>query len=318
MPPALRGTGLASLPGVVVLLLAACQPAPAPPAAAPVIHLGSPVATAPTFVVRGGWADTSPDGFGRDPHEPVGPWAVFRDGEGVSVLDQVRLRILRYDRDGHPLGAVPIPSGATWDVAAAPHGGYDLLEWHPGPDPHWSVDRIDTSGAPLADTRVTLDPPTGVFVDGDRVLVEDRHGPTVDVATGERFPGRPTGDGRYLQATRDSTRQVTLTWSDATGGDLSTVRLATDRPLVNLVGLDPLGDEALVGLFFMEDTADRDAADPEIRVVRVDRRGHLLDELSLPAGVGIDPNRPLTLLPDGTVFHLRADHDGVTLGRVRR
>lgn len=275
-----------------------------------------------TPVVQAGWAEGAESPlaprFGHDPNEPVGPWAVFADGAGLSVLDQVQGRIVRYDLDGGALGVVPIPSRATFD-AVSTGTGYGLLSWAQGDDAHWSAYAIDPAGSVLGDMRLDLDPPTAVLYDAatERLLVEDRHEDTVDAVTGERFPGRPSGTGWYVRAHKDDLLHVTLTWSNADGSETHAVRLVVDRPVVNVLALDPAGDDVLVGLFLMENTVDPALLNPEVRVIRVDRAGHLQQEFRLPAGEGLDPNRSIALLPDGSVLQLRPTSERVELGRVR-
>ncbi len=329
----------------LLLLLTACAPEVAP---VPDVALGHPRTVALEATLRAPWAPRtsgssalssadnvdSSAALGRDPHEPLGPLAVFADRAAdrgaIAVLDQVQSRIVRYDADGVQIGAVPIPSPATFD-AVATADGYGLLVWTPGADAHWSVQAINASGALQQTTRVAADPPTAVLIDttggatgsatGDateRLLVEDSHEQTVDVGTGQRFPGRPSGNGWYVQAHKDDLHHVTITWSNADSSDIRAVRLVSDRPVVNLVALEPHGDTVLVGLFLMENTNDKAKANPEIRVLTVDRRGSLSDEFSLPAGEGLDPNRPIAGLPDGSVLQLRPDATGVNLSRVRR
>ena len=323
------------------LLLTGCAPQVA---LVPDVALGHPRQVELEVTLRASWAPRSSsvsarssadnvDGsaaFGRDPHEPLGPLAVFADRAAdrgaMAVLDQVQSRIVRCDEAGVQIGTVPIPSPATFDAVATAEG-YGLLVWTPGADAHWSVQAIDASGALLNESRVAADPPTAVLIDttgsatGDsteRLLVEDSHEQTVDVLTGQRFPGRPSGNGWYVQARKDNLQHVTITWSNADSSDIRTVRLVSDRPVVNLVALEPHGDTVLVGLFLMENTNDKAKANPEIRVLTVDRRGALSDEFSLPAGEGLDPNRAIAGLPDGSVLQLRLDSTGVSLSRVRR
>ena len=319
--------------GLLPLLLTACAPHVAP---VPDVALGHPRPVAPEATLRAAWAPrtsgssalSSADNvggsaaFGRDPHEPLGPLAVFADRAAdrgaIAVLDQVQSRIVRYDADGVQIGAVPIPSPATFDAVATAEG-YGLLVWTPGADAHWSVQAIDASGALQKTTRVAADPPTAVLIDTtERLLVEDSHEQTVDVETGQRFPGRPSGNGWYVQAHKDDLHHVTLTWSNADSSDIRAVRLVSDRPVVNLVALEPHDDTVLVGLFLMENTNDKANANPEIRVLTVDRRGALSDEFTLPAGEGLDPNRAIAGLADGSVLQLRPDPTGVSLSRVRR
>ncbi len=292
------------------------------PAAVPDVRLGNVRTVEITPMVAAGWARgiESPltPTFGRDPNEPVGPWAVFADRGGASVLDQVQGRIVRYDLDGVPLGTVPIPSYATFDAVSTTEG-YGLLSWTQGDDAHWSAASIDGTGAITGDTRLDLDPPTAVLYDAatEHLLVEDRHVETVDVLSGDRFPGRPSGTGWYVSAHKDDLLHVTLTWANADSSETHAVRLVVDRPVVNLVALEPAGDDVVVGLFLMENTADPTLLDPEVRVIRVDRVGHLEQEFRLPAGEGLDPNRSIALLPDGSVLQLRPTRTSVELGRVQ-
>lgn len=303
---------------LVPVLLLGCSA----PRAVPDVRLGDVEAVAVTPLVQAGWAQGVEPAlaprFGHDPHEPVGPWAVFADGAGVSVLDQVQGRIVRYDVDGGPLGVVPIPSRATFD-AVSTADGYGLLSWAPGDDAHWSAYAIDPAGAVVQDVRLDLDPPTAVLYDTatGHLLAEDRHEETVDVQTGERLPGRPSGSGWYVRAHKDDLLHVTLTWSNADATETHAVRLVVDRPVVNLLALEPVGDDVVVGLFLMENTADTSRLNPEVRVIRVDRAGHLQQEFRLPAGEGLDPNRSIALLPDGSVLQLRPTTERVELSRVR-
>lgn len=297
-----------------MLLLLACASDPTVRAApVPTVKLGNYSVAAATTLVDAPWEG----GFGHEARELVGPWAVFPDGDGVSVLDQVNARIVRYDDAGVALGTVPIPTAATWDAVATASEGYALLAWTPGDDFHWSIQSIDGVGTLSSDLRVDLDPPTAVLADGDRVLVEDGHDDTIDVVTGERFPGRPNGDGLYVKAVKEDLLHLRLTWSDASGGDTRSVRIELDRPLVNVLALDPVGDEVLVGMLLMENTTDETLANPEIRAILVDRKGHLRRELRMPAGDGTDPNRALALGADGAILQLRPHVDGVTLTQVR-
>ena len=324
-----------------LLLLTGCAPQMA---LVPDVVLGHPRQVALEATLRASWAPRantssalgsadnvdSSAAFGRNPHEPLGPLAVFADRAAdrgaIAVLDQVQSRIVRYDEAGVQIGTVTIPSPATFDAVATAEG-YGLLVWTPGADAHWSVQAIDAQGALLNASRVAADPPTAVLIDAtggatggatERLLVEDSHEQTVDVLTGQRFPGRPSGNGWYVQARKDDLQHVTITWSNADSSDIRTVRLVSDRPVVNLVALEPHDDTVLVGLFLMENTNDKTKANPEIRVLTVDRHGALSDEFSLPAGEGLDPNRPIAGLPDGSVLQLRPDSTGVNLSRVRR
>lgn len=302
-----------------ILLLTACSAEG--PRGAPTVELGNTRAAPPATALRGAWSVD----FGRDPGAPLGPMGVIADGDGFAVLDQENLRLLRYDAGGAPLGEVPIPTRSTLDAVALPRGGYGLLAYHRTPSPHWLAERVDGAGELLGEEPVAIDQPTGIFELDGAILVEDGHASTVDLSTGTRYPGRPDGAGRFLSATRDDDRRVTLTWQDARGTDTRKVVLASDRVVGNLVALDPIPAEvtgdlpaALVTLLLFDEGPPPafEMRDPELRAVVVDQLGHPIDEVRVEIGSGTTQHRHVATGVDGAFFQLRTDDRGVEVARV--
>jgi hypothetical protein len=273
-----------------MLLLLACAPAPT-------LTLGEVRSVVPTRAVAGTWARD----FGKDPGADLGPLAVLADDDGFALLDQENRRILRYDADGEARGEVPVASRATLD-AARDGAGFATLEYD-RETVTWSSRRPD--GAPLA---TGLRNPTAIFVDGDTVLVEDAHGETVDPA-GNRYPGRPTGDGRYVRAVKDGD-DVVLTWSDG-----KVVRVEPGRMLGNVVALDARDDVVLLSMLLFDESATFEMVSPELRTVVLDDAGTRRDEVSIPPGVATTVARELALGPDGALWRLTTDADGVGVER---
>ncbi|MDP2306543.1 MAG: hypothetical protein Q8P18_11020 [Pseudomonadota bacterium] len=294
---------------MLLSLLACIEPDSVP------IRLGEVRPVSPTVALAGPWTSD----FGKDPASDLGPLAVLATDEGVALLDQENRRILRYDADGTALGAVPIPARATLD-AAQDGSGWALLAYDPGTI-GWSAQRIDGAGALLGEARVSgaLDAPSGIFVDGDTVLVEQAHGRTYDVATGAVYPGRPAGDGRYVRAEKEAADRLVITWSDAGGGAERRSVITPDRTLGNVVALEARGGVTLVTLFLFEEgpAPDYEMRDPELRTVLLDEEGLRVDEISLPPAAETVINRELALAADGTLWRMRTHtYDGVALDRV--
>jgi hypothetical protein len=138
-----------------------------------------------------------------NPEAPMS-FAVSRDGNLV-VLDQVNSRLVRIDRNGRTVATTELSERAPQDVALGPRGETAILD-RLGDQ---TVTIRDPAGKllgrlPLRGTGVT-EPGlvTGVFIDGEDIYVERRHGPLVLLgdltgrAAVERteIPGRPTQDG---------------------------------------------------------------------------------------------------------------------------
>ncbi|MFH1466151.1 MAG: hypothetical protein ABIO70_17330 [Pseudomonadota bacterium] len=306
---------------LTLALLAACA---GPPTEAPVprLELGAFREVALVTLTRGSWGRE----FHRDPDSAVVPMAVIADGDGLAVLDQEALRIRRFDATGRALGDLPIPDRATLDAVRRPdREGYGLLAYHRTPTPTWVAQDLWLDGTLAAETPLSVGdtPPSGIFADGERLLVELAHGDLVDPATGERFPGRPAGDGWYARAEKLDDFTVGLTWQDREGIDVRRVRLALDRTVSNVVSLDPFTapdglPAAQVGLLLYDEGPAPDYAmlDAEIRVVVLDALGHLLDEVRLPVLDSSSSARPFARTADGALLALRVRDDGLTLERT--
>jgi hypothetical protein len=280
-----------------------------------VVALGQVRPVTPTVAVAGAWSAD----FGKDPDADLGPLALVADGDGMALLDQENQRLLRYDADGQLLAAVPIPSRTTLDAARL--GDSWALLAYDRATVSWSTQQVGSAGTLDATAAVpaTLDAPSGIFADGDTVLVEQAHGRTFDVATGVSYPGRPVGDGRYVSAVKDDASTLRITWSDAMGADTRTTLLTPDRPLGNVVALDTRDGFTLVTLLLFEEGAapGYEMLDPELRTVLLDAEGQRVDEISLPPGAATVVTRELALGADGALWRLRTDPtDGLSVEHV--
>lgn len=284
------------------------------PADLSALRLGEVRAATVDSPVRGAWVTD----LGKDPDSDLGPLSLAPTSDGIALLDQENQRILRYDGDGALAATTPIPSRTTLDLVAA-DDGYALLTWD-RPTTTWSAQRIDAAGTLLGEARApaAVDAPSGLFLDGETVLIEQAHDRLYDPVTGTAYPGRPVGDGRYLRAEKAGSDRLLLTWQDADGGNAETLVVTPDRPLGNVVSLDTRDGYTLVTLFLYDEGAAPDYAmiDPELRVVLLDPGHRRTDEISLPPAAQTVLTREVVLGPEGKLWRLRTQTDGAALDRV--
>jgi len=314
--------------------------APSPPVLAPSNTAAPTTPPAPTagdagahVLLHATWG-SGPDQLGRDrPREanPEAPMSLAADSRGqLLVLDQVNRRLVRYGRDGRPLGNVPLSVRAAQDIAVAGDGTIAVLDR--------LGDRTIALVGPDGQPRGTLalvgrgitegGGVTGVFVDRDTVYVEREHGPLVRVgrtdgtADPERdeIPGRPTRDGlSYISATLvdadtgrfainsvdRATQQHRFTRAFEMGLSVRGILLLdTDRAGTIYVALltHPRGDPSERPTF-------------TIRLLCVDPlQGRPLGQSSLPVSVGAEETfRDFTVLDDGGVLYAFRNEQGVTI-----
>jgi hypothetical protein len=138
-----------------------------------------------------------------NPEAPMS-FAVTREGNLV-VLDQVNGRLVRIDRKGRTTATHALTERAPQDVALGARGETAILDrlgdqavTLRGPSGNL-IGRLPLRGDGVTEPGLV----TGVFVDGEDVYVERRHGPLVlvgdlsgNVAPNRtEIPGRPTRDG---------------------------------------------------------------------------------------------------------------------------
>jgi hypothetical protein len=185
--------------------------------AAPVVPLGSQDEagrTAPSLLLSAAWGSGLHE-LGRErPSEgnPEGPMSFAIDGAGhLVVLDQVNGRVVRYDSEGRPANAFPLPQQAPQDLAFGNGGTLAVLDRLAGR----SVAIVTADGRVAGELPLTGKglaeggAATGVFIDGESVYVEREHGSLVRIGDTHgkpdperpEIPGRPTRDGlSYISA----------------------------------------------------------------------------------------------------------------------
>lgn len=263
--------------------------------------------------------------LGRDrPAEgnPEAPMSVTVDSKGNTwVLDQVNKRLMRVDKAGRVLSPVPLPLQAAQDVAVAPDGTTVVMDRLVdksiaiiGPDGVLKGE-LPLIGKGMKEGGAS----TGVFIDGDSVVVERAHGDSVKIGslTGVRddtrveVPGRPTKDGQaYLTASIAKGRVLLTVIDSAARAHRFTREYTLQSPVSALVLLD--SDRH--GVLYLGALVPPD----QVMVLCVDARdGHPLGQAHLPANTSADETfREFAVSDDGEIYALLRSEEGAQLNRV--
>jgi hypothetical protein len=275
-------------------------------------------------------------GSSRQPEgNPEGPMSVTVGPDGsVWILDQVNQRLVKLDAKGRRLGTVPVPVQAAQDVVVTKDGSALVMDRLVdkavaiiGPDGK-PRGELPLEGKGLSEGGAS----TGLFDDGDDVLVEREHGDLVrlgktsgkaDPERGE-VPGRPSKDGAaYFTAmlVEPQAGMVALTAvSKATLTHRFTRQLSFGGPVLSLVLLD--SDAS--GLAYLGAQREVPGSTPDVPrlgliVLCVDGTdGHPVGQVAFPANaVAEESFRELSVTPDGAILFLRRTTEGAQLERHR-
>lgn len=286
-----------------------------------------------TVLVRATWG-SGPDQLGHNRPQEANPEApmssiVGPDGT-IHVLDQVNRRIQRFSRDGRFLGSTPIGLLGAQDIALTRDGSYVVMDRLAdrtiaivGPD-GTERGRLPITGENVERTGNV----TGVFVDGNNVLVEREHGPLVrvgdssggDTSNREEVPGRPTRDGRlwvttaivsasegrmYLNAVARPSREHVYTREYRVPLELRTiVMLDSDANGVVYLGVTGVsaGQSAA--------TSDGGAESERVLLMCVDgATGRTIGQTTLPPNTSADETFREFTVPDqgGVIYAVRSE-----------
>jgi hypothetical protein len=263
-----------------------------------------------------------------DEANPEAPMSLTVDALGnVWILDQVNERLVKLDKSGKQVGTVPLTVQAGQDVVVGPDGTVMVLDRLVDK----SVAIIGADGKPRGELPLIgkgLEEggaSTGVFVDGNEVVVEREHGDSVRIgstsgeAAKERteVPGRPAGDGRtYLTAgiVDAATGMVMVTAIDREPqAHRFTRQLSMGQPVVALNALD--ADRS--GIIYLGTVLELPGSTPEqpvfgIAVLCLDPLdGRPLGQTRFAANTMPEETfREMTVLPEGGVLFLERTASG--------
>jgi len=283
-------------------------------------------------LIRGAWGG-GPGQFGRleaAESNPEGPMSLGVDGKGgIWILDQVNQRLQRFDREGKPIGAIPLSGSTGQDLALTDDGKalvLDRLGQQPGVEIYGADGRMErrlnaVGGQIKEGGGITglFSTPGGVYVENghdDLVQVADAQGQQTDLQ--QTIPGRPTRDGQlYIKAgvidkaagrvyVQAHDLQKKLAWE---------IPLNLTRPVLHLLLLDSdLGGRIYLGAEVgLEDPQTHAMSDLATLIVRISKAGQLDGTLTLPPSTAeaAETFRPLAVGDDGTIYHMVVTPQGL-------
>ena len=296
-----------------------------------------PPATAENVIASFGWG-SGDQALGRERQQEgnaEGPMSLTVAPDGtIVILDQVNQRLVKLDASGKRIGSTPIPVQAAQDVVVTKDGSSLVIDRLVdktvaiiGPDGK-PRGELPIEGKGLTEGGAS----TGLFNDGDDVLVEREHGDLVRIgktdgkADPERgeVPGRPSKDGAsYLTALIASAAEGLVAVTAVAKSTLEhrfTRQLSFGQPIVQLVMLD----SDATGTSFVGANVELPGSTPELPKVGVvvlcldARDGAVLGRaVFLPNTVADETFRELTVSGDGSILFLRRTEQGAQLERHR-
>ncbi|MGV3625239.1 MAG: hypothetical protein ACO1OB_30790 [Archangium sp.] len=291
----------------------------------------------PAVVAEFGWGSGEGQLGKTAPDEanPEGPMSLTVDALGnVWILDQVNNRLVKVDKNGKPLGTMPIPLQAAQDVVTTPDGKTLVLDRLVdkavavlGPDGK-QLGEIPLEGKGLDEGGAS----TGLFTDGEDVYVEREHGDSIRIgdtsgkANKERpeVPGRPAQDGRtFLTAGIIDGASGTV---GVTAIDRQTQQHRFTRQLVigsRVMGLNAL-DADRSGIIYLGVIVEAPGSTAEVPMFGVNLLcldpldGRPLAASRLPHNSSPEETfREMQVLPEGGVIYLVRSEQGAQVVRYQ-
>lgn len=256
----------------------------------------------PDGVIRAGWGSA----LGQVGHSlqsegnPEGPMSFVRSGDELLVLDQVNSRVIRYDKNGRPIGTIDA-THTTQDINVAKDGSVVMLDR--------LVDKrvriVDRSGKPRGELTLPADMKetgliTGVFTDDKNVYVEKSHGGLIGIGTIDGQPlaektvltGRPSKSGNLLVSAALVANKLTVNAFDRAANKLRYTRVIPFKTVREVVLVDTDGKDVVYVGASEEEKVNIACLDPG--------DGHVLGRLTLE----------MSMVPEETFKQYSVSDDG--------
>jgi hypothetical protein len=271
-------------------------------------------------LLRARWG-TAPGEFGttREGSRP-GPMDFAVVGESLYVLDTVNARIQVFGLDGTLKTIIPIATKTADFLCVGPDGNVAVLdafckrqlkEFSPAGELRRSMKVPETLGLPSA-----------VFMDGQRVWLEERHDRVFEVSAAESrkdaparvvnvLPGRPVLSRRgTLHAAKSGERDVVIRVSAANKAE---EELAVRFPsrLVSVVTLEADGSDHVCIAGVCESREGTGKAGAKIVATSVTPSGTVAGAVAMPDAYVTDHYRKLWLLKSGELVQMQTSHEEV-------
>jgi hypothetical protein len=318
------------------------QTSPSPSGATPVASTNAPAGSiaasaipivAPSAAASSGrttievpWGTGSGALGKKNPQEgnPEGPMSLVVDANGITwVLDQVNGRIVRYGKDGKVLDTIPLTLRGAQDLALTPDGNVVVLDRLAdkqlaiiGPDGKVRG-TLSLEGKNLTEGGAA----TGVFVDGNKVYVENQHESLVKVGDTkgtadpdrEEVPGRPTRDGQgYIRAWLDEGYPKMRVFVTFANKETKTNRFTRALNLPYSAVALALLDSDRAGIIYLGVVAENE---PKVTVYCLESaHGVPIGQTTVPANTSVEETfRDFAVLDSGGAVYMQRTEQGVSV-----
>ncbi len=285
------------------------------------VALSSELYEPPEAIVQATWGD-GVGAFGRENSgSDLGPMALTAELDGgVAVLDTVGARVYRFTPEGATREMVSTGVETADDLVVLDDGSLALMVYQRLPAPHYEILQRDGEGRWLqsrpAPQEATM--PTGLFADGSTLLVEHRHGQLLSVDGASPRWGRPAG-ALQLRALREPGGVVVIEARDRQGERQWVRRLQCPWPVTEIRALESSSSyiALIVNHVIDASTLTEGESGHETWLVAFAHDGRPLGRARLEDRRVTDAMRPFALSPEGDLYEMQTDDDGLRVLRHR-
>jgi hypothetical protein len=244
--------------------------------------------------------------------------SVVGSGEHFFVLDQVNDRVTRWGKDGKAQVVAELGGLEAADMAVAADGSVAVLDRLVGKEVAVFKDGKRVGSLPLDPERIPEPGAvTGVFVDGDDVLVEQEHGPLLRLGTldgglaqdKDQIPGRPSRDGKLFLSAGITDREQGRTYVAAFDRVAQESRFTRQLTFPGIIESILALDSDKKGTIYLAVVVDQGSTTVTSVTCLEPTHGEPLGAVQLPTNTSPEESlRELTVMDDGTlVFAHRTD-----------
>lgn len=251
----------------------------------------------------------------------------------LIVLDKVNGRIVRYDRSGKELPAIPVTQRSPQELVATPDGHLLVMDRLADKTVAILDDEGNLKGElPIVGKGIEQGgSATGLFYDSGGVYVESEHSQVVRIGGLDGIPdperpeldGRPSRDGKSLLSARlvdrAAGRFMVRVVDRASGSLRHQKQVVLGARILSLVLLDsdPRGG-IYVGAHVGEEVEPGRMLGEAVQVVCLGAQLDVRGQASLPPNTLPEETfRDLTVLDDGSIAYMHSTEGGVTVRTYR-
>mgnify|MGYP000285988023 CR=1 FL=1 len=287
-----------------------------------------------TTIVQGGWGATKGE-FGllepRGEGEKEGPMSYFvNEMENIYILDQVNLRVQKFDRQGNFISATPIDNRTADRIIVDSNGNIYVFDL-------WGKREVfiySNSGELIQKSTLSIgESVTGgiseVFIHDDAIYTEDAEtGKLYKIgSSGTIFPlqdqRRVELPGRFLKSTQNylhfipSGDSAKIDIVDREGKANLSIAFSSKRKIHNFVELSSDSNGNIYLGAYLVKQSGLNFVESQFSFVKISNTGELLGRAEMPTNLYSPTRHPFYITNNGDIYQLQTLKDGLRIIKWR-